>query len=84
MDVPVGPPDATMTIREWGEPSPRRVEGWERKPHWEIAEQLGMIDLAAGAKVAGSGFPLYRGAGARLQRALISMMLDLQSSEETT
>ena len=47
--------------------------GWERKPHWEIAEQLGMIDLAAGAKVTGSGFPLYRGAGSRLQRALINM-----------
>jgi seryl-tRNA synthetase len=76
-DVPVGPPDATVTIREWGEP--KSSDGM--KPHWEIAERLGMIDLAAGAKVAGSGFPLYRGAGARLQRALIGMMLDLQSSE---
>jgi seryl-tRNA synthetase len=76
-DVPVGPPDATVTIREWGEP--KSSDGM--KPHWEIAERLGMIDLAAGAKVAGSGFPLYKGAGARLQRALIGMMLDLQSSE---
>jgi len=80
-DVPVGPPDATTTIREWGEPLAHDDGGWQRRPHWEIAEELGMIDLAAGAKVAGSGFPLYRDAGARLQRALISMMLDLQSSE---
>jgi seryl-tRNA synthetase len=80
-DVPVGPPDATTTIREWGEPLAHDAGGWQRRPHWEIAEELGMIDLAAGAKVAGSGFPLYRDAGARLQRALISMMLDLQSSE---
>src|SRR4051794_6399302 len=80
-DVPVGPPDATTTVREWGEPLANDAGGWQRRPHWEIAEELGMIDLAAGAKVAGSGFPLYRDAGARLQRALISMMLDLQSSE---
>ena len=76
-DVPVGAPSATVTLREWGEP--KASDGM--KPHWEIAERLGMIDLAAGAKVAGSGFPLYTGAGARLQRALIGMMLDLQSSE---
>jgi seryl-tRNA synthetase len=80
-DVPRGSPEATITIREWGEPIEHQANGWERRPHWEIAEQMGMIDLAAGAKVAGSGFPLYRGAGARLQRALISMMLDLQSTE---
>src|SRR3954451_10139054 len=80
-DVPVGPPDATTTVREGGEPLASDAGGWQRRPHWEIAEQLGMIDLAAGAKVAASGFPLYRGAGARLQRALIGMMLDLQSSE---
>lgn len=80
-DVPVGPPDATTTVREWGEPLAHDAGGWQRKPHWEIAERAGMIDLAAGAKVAGSGFPLYRGAGARLQRALITMMLDLQSTE---
>jgi seryl-tRNA synthetase len=80
-DVPVGPPEATTTVREWGEPVAHDADGWERRPHWEIAEQLGMIDLAAGAKVAGSGFPLYRGAGARLQRGLITMMLDLQSTE---
>jgi seryl-tRNA synthetase len=80
-DVPVGPPEATITVREWGDPVAHDAGGWQRRPHWEIAEEHGMIDLAAGAKVAGSGFPLYRGAGARLQRGLITMMLDLQSTE---
>ena len=47
-----------------GRPAPHDAGGWERQPHWEIGEPLGMLDLAAGAKVAGSGFPIYRGAGA--------------------
>ena len=80
-DVPVGPPEATVTIREWGEPLAHDAGGWERKPHWEIAEKLGLIDLAAGAKVTGTGFPLYRGAGARLQRSLINLMLDIHTGE---
>jgi seryl-tRNA synthetase len=80
-DVPVGPPEATQTVREWGEPVAHDAGGWERKPHWEIAEQLGMIDLAAGAKVTGSGFPLYRGAGSRLQRTLINWFLDVHTTE---
>jgi seryl-tRNA synthetase len=80
-DVPVGPPEATVTVREWGEPIAHGAGGWERKPHWEIAEQLGMIDLAAGAKVTGSGFPLYRGAGSRLQRTLINWFLDVHTTE---
>ena len=80
-DVPVGAPTETKTVREWGEPVAHDAGGWERKPHWEIAEKLGMLDLAAGAKVTGTGFPMYRGAGAALQRALINMMLDLQGRE---
>jgi len=80
-DVPVGPPEATVTVREWGEPLAHDAGGWTRRPHWEIAEQHGMIDLPAGAKVAGSGFPLYRGAGSRLQRTLINMFLDLHTTE---
>jgi seryl-tRNA synthetase len=80
-DVPVGPPEATLTVREWGEPVAHDAGGWKRKPHWEIGEQLGMIDLAAGAKVAGSGFPLYRGAGSRLQRTLINWFLDVHTTE---
>jgi len=80
-DVPVGPPEATVTLREWGEPLAHDEGGWERKPHWEIAEKLGLIDLAAGAKVTGSGFPLYRGAGSRLQRTLINWFLDTHTEE---
>ena len=60
-------------IRSWGEPVP---EG-SSPPHWEIAERLGLFDLERGAKIAGSGFILYTGAGARLERALIGLMLEL-------
>jgi seryl-tRNA synthetase len=60
-------------LRSWGEPAP---EG-SAPPHWEIGERLGLFDLERGAKVAGSGFIVYTGAGARLQRALIGLMLEL-------
>jgi seryl-tRNA synthetase len=80
-DVPVGPPEATTTVREWGEPVAHDADGWERKPHWEIADALGIIDLPAGAKVTGTGFPIYRGAGARLQRTLINFFLDIHTTE---
>ena len=76
-DVPVGGEEASVIVRTWGEPA--SAEG--RKPHWEVAERLGMFDLAAGAKVTGSGFPIYVGAGSRLQRALINYFLDLHTSE---
>jgi seryl-tRNA synthetase len=49
------------------------------KPHWEIAERLGLIDLPRGAKIAGSGFPLFTGDGARLVHALINFMIDLHT-----
>jgi seryl-tRNA synthetase len=80
-DVPVGPPEATKTLRTWGEPIAHDAGGWERKPHWEIGERLGILDLPAGAKVTGSGFPLYRGAGARLQRTLINLFVDIHATE---
>jgi seryl-tRNA synthetase len=60
-------------IRSWGEPKP---EG-SAPPHWEIAERLRLFDLERGAKIAGSGFILFTGAGARLQRALIGLMLEI-------
>jgi seryl-tRNA synthetase len=63
------------------EPATEGQEAWVRKPHWEVAEPLGMIDLAAGAKITGSGWPLYKGAGAALQRALIDFFLDLHTRE---
>ncbi|MBI3750664.1 MAG: serine--tRNA ligase [Chloroflexi bacterium] len=80
-DVPVGGEDANVTIRTWGERLAAAADGWTRLPHWEIAEHLGIIDLARGAKVAGSGFPVYRGAGSALQRALIQWFLDVHTRE---
>ncbi len=76
-DVPVGGEEANRTVRTWGEPLP--ADG--RLPHWELGERLGLFDLARGAKVAGSGFPVYLGAGAKLQRGLISWFLDVHASE---
>jgi seryl-tRNA synthetase len=60
-------------VRSWGEPAPAGTS----PPHWEIGERLGLFDLERGAKISGSGFILYTGAGARLQRALIGLMLEL-------
>ena len=60
-------------VRSWGE---SRAEG-AAPPHWEIGSRLGLFDLERGAKIAGSGFILYTGRGARLQRALIGLMLEL-------
>ena len=86
--VPVGGEEASQIVRSWGDPVTPHAEAatdaapaWERKPHWELAESLGLIDLAAGAKVAGSGFPLYKGVGSKLQRALIDYFLDLHTTE---
>ena len=76
-DVPVGGEEANLTVRTWGEPLAREA----RKPHWELAEELGMIDNARGAKITGSGWPLYLGDGATLQRALIGWFLDVHSRE---
>jgi seryl-tRNA synthetase len=76
-DVPEGDETANAVLRAWG--TPRAATGVA--PHWEVGETLGIIDIARGAKVAGSGFIVYRGAGARLQRALISFMLDLHTTQ---
>ena len=72
--VPIGPnEESNVTVREWGE-IPKL--SFKPLPHWEIGEKLGLLDLPAATKITGSGFSLLRGAGARLQRALISFMLD--------
>jgi seryl-tRNA synthetase len=84
-DVPVGDGSANQTVRTWGEILPREVtadgQTWTRRPHWEIAADLKMFDLERGAKITGSGFPVYTGAGSRLQRALIDLMLDIHTEE---
>ncbi len=73
--VPVGATEADNEVAfEWGETV--RFD-FEPKPHWELAERHGLIDFERGAKVAGAGFPFYVGKGARLQRALVQLFLDL-------
>lgn len=75
--VPDGQSDAdNKTVRHWGD-IPRF--DFEPRPHWEIGERLGIIDFERGSKVAGARFVFYRGAGARLERALINFMLDLHT-----
>lgn len=70
--------DDNIEIKTWGElPS----FDFELKPHWEIAEQLDIVDFQRGAKVAGSNFVLFKGVGARLERALIQFMLDLHTTQ---
>jgi len=77
-DVPDGGESADRVVRSWGTP---RVHEPGLKPHWEIAERLGILDLVRGARLSGSGFPLFIGAGARLGRALIGFMLDIHTRE---
>ena len=84
-DVPVGDESANRIVRTWGEILAREVTGdggaWSRRPHWEVAADLKMFDLERGAKITGSGFPVYTGQGSRLQRALIDFMLDIHTGE---
>jgi seryl-tRNA synthetase len=94
-DVPVGGEDANVTVRTWGEllPVEQPLVGeigadarpgaatWRRRPHWEIATDLDIIDNVRGAKITGSGFPVYKGAGSALQRALINWFLDVHTRE---
>lgn len=77
-EVPEGGENANRIMRTWGAPRP---DGSLIKPHWEVGERLGMLDLARGAKISGSGFIVYRGIGARLVRGLMNMMLDIHTSE---
>jgi len=77
-DVPDGDAGANVVVRTWGTPP---TFDFAPKPHWELGAALGLFDLPAGAKLAGSGFPLFRGPGARLVRALQSFMLDLHTRE---
>ena len=76
--VPVGPDESgNVVVRQSGEPKPL---GFDAKPHWELGETLGIIDFDAGVKLAGSRFYVLKGAGAHLQRALISWMVDFHAA----
>jgi seryl-tRNA synthetase len=79
-DVPDGGEGAAVVVRTWGEPRPKG-DGGALRPHWDLAERLGILDLPRGAKLSGSGFPLFVGAGAHLVRALVNFMLDLHTRE---
>lgn len=77
--VPVGDTeDENVETRKWGQV---RDFGFEPKPHWEIADELGILDFERAGKVTGSRFVFYKGLGARLERALASFMLDLHVEE---
>src|SRR5580698_3848443 len=73
-EVPAGTSEAdNVTVKTWGE---KRSFDFEPKPHWEIGESLGILDLERAAKLSGARFSVLMGAGARLERALIGFMLD--------
>jgi len=73
--VPIGSDENdNVEVMRWGEP---RKFDFEPKPHWEIAQKLGLIDFERGVKLSGSRFYVMTGLGAKLERALISFMLDL-------
>ena len=76
-EVPDGGEECNVIVREWGAP---RMDPALR-PHWEIAEALGILDLARGAKISGSGFVVFRRAGARLVRSLMNLFLDVHTGE---
>ncbi len=77
--VPVGP-DASgnVEVRRWGK---EPAFDFAPQAHWDIGEKLGILDFERAAKLAGSRFAVYYGAGARLERALISFMLDMHTTE---
>ncbi|HEY1766456.1 MAG TPA: serine--tRNA ligase [Terracidiphilus sp.] len=73
-EVPAGTSAAdNVTVKTWGE---KPSFDFESRPHWEVGESLGILDLERAAKLSGARFAVYMGAGARLERALISFMLD--------
>ena len=73
--VPAGATeDDNEVYKDW--PNDLPVLSGDAKPHWELASQYNLIDFELGTKITGSGFPLYRGKGARLQRALINFFLN--------
>jgi seryl-tRNA synthetase len=78
-EVPTGISEAdNVTVKTWGE---QKKYDFVPKPHWEIGEALGILDLERAAKLSGARFAVYIGAGARLERALISFMLDLHTQK---
>jgi seryl-tRNA synthetase len=77
--VPVGrSAEANVEVRRWG--APPKFD-FTPRPHWELGERLGILDLERAAKISGARFAVYWGAGARLERALANFMLDVHTRE---
>jgi seryl-tRNA synthetase len=77
--VPAGTCEAeNQIVRKWGQP---KNFGFEAKAHWDIGEALDILDFERGAKVTGARFTFYKGLGARLERSLINLMLDLHTGQ---
>ena len=76
--VPIGGPDANKIVKSWGD-LPKL--GFKAKTHMEIADLLGIINFGIAAKITGSNFVLFSGAGARLERALVNFMLDMHTKK---
>ena len=78
VSVPTGKtPEENVTVKEGGIKPTLYADA---KPHWDLIKQYGLVDFETGAKITGSGFPLYKGKGARLQRALIQYFLDYNTA----
>ncbi|MGD0734356.1 MAG: serine--tRNA ligase [Terracidiphilus sp.] len=81
-EVPAGKSEADNVVVKVHIPeAPQRTWDFTPKPHWELGEALGILDLERAAKLSGARFAVYFGAGARLERALISFMLDLHTEK---
>ena len=79
-DVQVGEDDSdNVELRKWGEP---RKFDFEEKAHWDLGESLDILDFERGGKLSGARFTVYKGKGARLERAVINFMLDLHTEEQ--
>lgn len=77
-EIPDGGAEHNRAVSTWGEP---RAFAFAPRPHWELGEALGILDLPRGSSISGSGFPVLKGAGARLQRGLIHWFLDVHTGE---
>ena len=80
--TPIGKDDTeNVEQRKWGTP---REFGWEPKAHWDIGTDLNILDFDAGAKISGARFTVYRGLGARLERAIINFFMDTHAADGYT
>lgn len=79
--VPIGKDDAdNVEIRKWGEPT---AFSFAPKAHWDVGTNLDILDFERAGKIAGTRFTIYKGMGARLERACINLMLNIHTGEQT-